>query len=202
MRLGCLSHMTLRIKHKVSSVSGSLLRNHPLCPPLTSARDRVHRPWRAAGFAAPDRASSRLPGAAEGQREASAQTSRLNPPLVRTGGSQEGLRQRHHVVNATRYIHHLAWYSHLRWKNNPQEGSQQQHKMEGRRAVSVLLLHIQRGQRVYLCSFFCTWPRISQCATLTRSVSSTPPNPVKMSREDVPIKSADLNWKSQQGAYR
>lgn len=105
------------------------------------------------------------------------QTSRLNPPLVRTGGSQEGLRQRHHVVNATRYIHHLAWYSHLRWKKNPQEGSQQQHKMEGskegRRAVSVLLLHIQRGQRVYLCSFFCTWPRISQCATLTRSVSST-----------------------------
>lgn len=156
MRLGCLSHMTLRIKNKVSSVSGSLLRNHPLCPPLTSARDRVHRLWRAAGFAAPHRASSRLSGAAGGQREASAQTSRLNPPLVRTGGSQEGLRQRHHVVNATRYIHHLAWYSHLRWKNNPQEGSQQQHKMEGRRAVSVLLLHIQRGQRVYLCSFFCT----------------------------------------------
>lgn len=177
MRLGCLSHMTLRIKNKVSSVSGSLLRNHPLCPPLTSARDRVHRLWRAAGFAAPHRASSRLSGAAGGQWEASAQTSRLNPPLVRTGGSQEGLRQRHHVVNATRYIHHLAWYSHLRWKNNPQEGSQQQHKMEGskegRRAVSVLLLHIQRGQRVYLCSFFCTWPRISQCATLTRSVSST-----------------------------
>lgn len=148
--------MTLRIKNKVSSVSGSLLRNHPLCPPLTSARDRVHRLWRAAGFAAPHRASSRLSGAAGGQREASAQTSRLNPPLVRTGGSQEGLRQRHHVVNATRYIHHLAWYSHLRWKKNPQEGSQQQHKMEGRRAVSVLLLHIQRGQRVYFFLLYVT----------------------------------------------
>lgn len=78
MRLGCLSHMTLRIKNKVSSVSGSLLCNHPLCPPLTSARDQVHRLWRAAGFAAPDRASSRLSGAAGGQREASAQTSRLS----------------------------------------------------------------------------------------------------------------------------
>lgn len=54
--------------------------------------------------------------------------------------------------------------NNIKWK----EGSK-----EGRRAVSVLLLHIQRGQRVYLCSFFCTWPRISQCATLTRSVSST-----------------------------
>lgn len=169
MRLGCLSHMTLRIKNKVSSVSGSLLRNHPLCPPLTSARDRVHRLWRAAGFAAPHRASSRLSGAAGGQREASAQTSRLNPPLVRTGGSQEGLRQRHHVVNATRYIHHLAWYSHLRWKNNPQEGSQQQHKMEGskegRRAVCAFTAHTARTEGLFMFFLLYVTQDFTMCNT-------------------------------------
>lgn len=28
--------------------------------------------------------------------------------------SQDGLHQRHHVVNAARYIHHLTWNGHLR----------------------------------------------------------------------------------------
>lgn len=65
------------------------------------------------GSAAPDR----LPEAPRGQREAQPKHPAFHPVAEELSSSQEGLHQRHHVVNTARYVHHSTWNSHLTEKH-------------------------------------------------------------------------------------
>lgn len=54
-----------------------------------------------------------LPEVPRTQREAQPKQPAFHPVTEALGSSQQGLHQRHHVVNATCYIHHLTWNRHL-----------------------------------------------------------------------------------------
>lgn len=81
----------------------------------------VESSWLQDSNAAPDR----LPEAPRGSAGGSAKHPAFHPLLQERSSSQEGLHQRHHVVDTASYVHHLTRYRHLVGNHTETRGLEQ-----------------------------------------------------------------------------